>query len=350
MKQTYRAVYLAGPAAFEIKEVQVPEKLPAGYFMSDINYCAICGSDNGFWQAAIKKNVMGHEICATITDPGDTGLKVGDRVCMYPGIPCWNCEACKQGNDNICTTIYYNGYTGLSADGGYAEKYMGPAAYAYKVPGHVSSEAASLVEPLATAVHAVRQSNLKVGGKVLVIGAGPIGIYCAEVAKHAGASMVVISEYNAGRLALAQKIHPFDGYFDASDPEVNDKLRKVSGAAAGKGDGFDVVFECAASEGGYATAAAAAKSRGQVIMVGLKNKPLGIVPQVYALKELTITPSMAYTLKDFEQALELISSGAIDPAKIVTKIVTIDELQGAFDHLFKDPANTDLKILLNPNK
>jgi L-iditol 2-dehydrogenase len=348
MKETYRAAHIAGPGAFEIRETPVPETLPSGYFLSDIVYCAICGSDRGFWNAAIKKIVLGHEICATVTDPGDTALKAGDRVCMYPGVPCCACDPCKQGRDNICTTLYYNGATGLSADGGYAEKYVGPAAYAFKVPDRVSSRAASLVEPLATALHAVHRSHLKLGDKVLVIGAGPIGLYCAELAKQAGASLVFVSEYNAARLARAKELTALDGYFEASDPDLNNSLRARSGMDSVKGEGFDVIFECAASEAGYATAAATAKSCGEVILVGLSAKPLGIVPQAYALKELPIIPSMGYTLKEFDQALGMVAGGVIAPERLVTREVTLDGLQAAFDDLFKDPKNADLKILMKP--
>jgi 2-desacetyl-2-hydroxyethyl bacteriochlorophyllide A dehydrogenase len=345
MERSYRAAYLSGPSALEIREAPLPGKLASGYFLSDVNYCAICGSDRGFWNAGVKKVVLGHEICATVTDPGDTDLKAGERVCMYPGIPCWECESCRQGRDNICTTIYYNGYTGLSADGGYAEKYVGCAAYAFRVPEHVSSEAAALVEPLATAVHAVHQSHLKLGDKVLVVGAGPIGLYCGALAKKAGASLVAVSEYNSGRLAAAKRLSELDGYFEASDPDLNAKLKQ---ACSDKGEGFDVVFECAASEAGYATAAAVSKYCGEVIMVGLTAKPMGIVPQFFALKEISIIPSMGYTLKEFEQALNLIAGGAVSPEKLVTRVVSLGEIQGAFEQLFQDPANTDLKVLVKP--
>ncbi|MDR0671978.1 MAG: alcohol dehydrogenase catalytic domain-containing protein [Oscillospiraceae bacterium] len=417
MGQKYRAAYLSGPAMFEIREARAPDKLLPGYFLGDVVCCAICGSDRGFWTAGIKKNVLGHEMTVTVTDPGDTHLNAGDRVCMFPGIPCWECESCRQGRDNICTTIYYKGYTGLSADGGYAEKYMGPGAYAVKVPDHVSSQAAALTEPLATAVHAVRQSSVRLGDKVLVIGAGPIGLYCADLAKRAGASLVVISEYSASRLAEAkkrsalvtygretaiknknflgtdpicdlrnsfpqiapreapQRLDPtpvllknkvfqqinenlgcglprqptLDGYYEASDPELIAQL-KAAGGDKGNGGGFDTVFECAASAAGYATAAAVTKYAGEVIMVGLSAKPTDIVTQMYALREIRVVPSMGYTWKEFQKALALIAGGAVRPERYVTKTVGLNELQAAFEHLFHDPANADLKILVEPNQ
>lgn len=348
MSKTYRAAYLAGPAQFEVREATLPDELPSGYFESEIDYCAICGSDGPFWKAAVKKNVMGHEICATVTNPGDTGFAVGQRVTMYPGIPCGKCECCKNGMDNICTQIYYVGYAGLSADGGFAQKYVGPAKTAYKVPDNISSQAACLIEPAAVAYHAVHRSKLQVGHKVLVIGAGPLGLYCGRLAQLAGASVVAVSEYNTHRLAAAKQCTSFDGYFDASDPENNAKLREFSGAAAGKGAGFDVVFECSASEAGYATAVAAAAARGEVIMIGIKNAPLPIVSQAFALKELAILPAMAYTLNEYEQTLDMVRRGVFDPAFIVTKVVGLDGIQKAFEDLFSSSQNPDLKILVKP--
>lgn len=343
---TYQAAYLAGPAQFEIRQVPVPEKLAPSYFLADVDYCAICGSDRGFWSAGTKQVALGHEMSVTVIDPGDTDFKKGDRLAMYPGIPCWQCESCKQGMDNICTQIYYKGYSGISADGGYAQKYTGPAAYAFKLPDHVSSQAGSLIEPVATSLHAVHRSNIKLGDKVLVIGAGPIGLYCAELAKLAGASLVVISEYNKNRLEVVRERSNLDGYFLAADPDLNAKLKEVGGSG---GDGFDVIFECSASSAAYTTMMQVGKVGATAVFVGLSVKPTEFITQFFALREISIIPSMAYTIGEYKKALELISQGKITPEKYVTRIVSLDKLQSSFDELFKTPDCSDLKILVKPN-
>ena len=346
MEKTYTKVIVSGPAQFEARTATLPDPLPAGYFAGKVNCCSICGSDRGFWRSGNKDRgvSLGHEMCVTVTDPGDTDLKVGERVAIYPLKSCWECESCRQGYDNICLKMGEPGrYTGISKDGGYAQMYIGPADYAIRVPDHVSDEAAALVEPIATSYHGLRRSRLTAGCKALVVGAGPIGLYAAELAKLAGAK-VAISEFNVKRLEAAKARGDLDGYFDASDPDLNANLKAFCGDR-----GFDVVFECSGSAGGFATAIATVRIHGQVVALGVSTSPVGIVTQSYAVREVDILPSFSYTMEEFKTALDIVASGKLDPTKYVTKTVPLDQLQAAFEALFDDPNNADLKVLVKPN-
>lgn len=343
MKKTFKAVRLVGPEKFEVRDVDMPTVLPSGYFMSDVNYTSICGSDRGMWSNGAKTITIGHELSVTVTDSGDTDLKVGDRIAVFPGIPCGECEYCRNGMDNICPGIFARNYTGISADGGYAEKYMGLAKCAVKLPENVDSTAGALIEPTATAYHAIRRSGIKAGDKVLVIGAGGIGQLVAEWAEYMGASYTAITEYNPNRLMTARQIGSLNGYFEASDPDLDAKLQEASGG------GFDLVFDCAASETGYATGAAALKSMKNMVFVGTSFKPVGIVPQSFVGKETTIITSMAYTFKEFKECVQHIAAGHISPCKFVTKVVPLDAIQEAFEILFKDPNDANVKVLVKPN-
>ncbi len=343
MKKTYRAARMAGPVKLEVREVDLPRILPSGYFMSDVNYTSICGSDRGMWNGGAKTITIGHELSVTVTDPGDTDLKVGDRIAMFPAIPCGECEFCRNGMDNICPGIFARNYTGISADGGYAEKYMGPAKYAVKLPDNVESTAGALIEPTATAYHAIRRSGIKAGDKVLVIGAGGIGQLVAEWAKYMGASYTAVTEYNHNRLMTARNINSLDGYYEATDPELDAKLQEASGG------GFDLVFDCAASAAGYATGAAALKPMKKIVFVGTSFKPVGIVPQSLLGKETTVITSMSYTFEEYRECVEHVAAGHIDPCKVITKIVPLDAIQETFETLFNDPDDANVKVLVKPN-
>lgn len=344
----FKAAITTEPARFELKDFEIPEALSSGSFLSDVKYCAICGSDNQFWASArFQKIALGHELCARITDPGDTSFSVGDRVCMFPGSYCGECESCRQGNVNICTKMFAGGYTGITMNGGFASKYVGRERYALKVPDNVSSQAAAVIEPLATAFHAIRRSRIKLGDKVLVIGAGPIGLYCADLARLNGAVTVVVSEYNKARLATAEKLSSADAYYCAQDEQLNEKLKAEYGSPLG--DGFDVIIECSSSEAGYATAIKTAKKRGQVLMVGSAAKPTGIVTNDFSPMELDITPCYAYTMYEYKQCMEFVSAGILDPTKYITRIVALEDIQAAFENLFRNLSNDDLKVLIQPN-
>jgi 2-desacetyl-2-hydroxyethyl bacteriochlorophyllide A dehydrogenase len=328
----------------EIREVELPSDLRLGYFAGDVECAAICGSDRGMWKSGLKTCVLGHEFTCTVTDPGVTDLNVGERVCMFPGVPCGECPSCKQGRDNLCSVMYRRDFSGISYDGGFAQKYVGPAMYALRIPEGVSSEAAALNEPLATSLHAVRKSGVKIGDKVHVIGVGVIGILCAELAKMAGAALVTVSEFNTGRLETVKERSDFDGYFEATDPALNDKLLETSGG------GYDIVFECSGSEGGFATAIKILKPDANIIVVGSSTKPIGIIVQSFLMKETRFVASFGYTFEEFGQALQLIADGAVDPARYITRTVSLEETQDAFSKLFDSPDNVDIKIVVKPNQ
>ena len=211
------------------------------------------------------------------------------------------------------------------------------------MPVGVSDEAAALVEPVAVSFHGVCRSSLKPGQTALVVGAGPIGLYTAEVAKLAGAR-VAVSEFNTQRLESAQKRGALDGYFDASDPNLNANLRGFCGTK-----GFDVVFECSGSAGGFATASAVTKVGGQVVMLGVSMAPVGIVTQLFAMQEIDIISAFSYTQDEFSAVLDLVASGKLDPMKYVTSVIPLDQLQEKFVEMFDKPGNADLKVLVKAN-
>jgi len=334
-----KAAYLTGAKKIEIKEKEVPALQP-GYIETKVKYCAICGSDLHMWEAGQPNIVMGHEFSAEVTNPGDSDFKVGDKVTFFCGVPCYQCDMCLQGKHHLCRSLWSDDYTGINIDGGLAEKYVGLAKYAYKLPPGVSDKAGAMVEPTAVAYHAVNQANLKLGSKVLVVGGGIIGQLIGALARRSGASYVALSEINKQRMDSAKKINEFDEFFDAADPE---QIPKMMGATGG---GFDAVFECTAVSGGYMTSFVAAKPDSMVVLVGAPSNPTSVLPILVVIKELHVVGSIAYSLQEYANVIELIVKG-FDPVRYVTDVVPLADTQHSFERLVSgsDPA---IKILVEP--
>ena len=224
-----------------------------------VKYTGICGSDlhvyNGHHATAIKPVVMGHEFAGEIVEVGEDGkdrFKPGDRVAVQPFTSCNVCDTCVQGRDNVCRQLKI---LGIHIDGCFAEYVKVPLKKVYRIPENVSFRLAALTEPLAVAVHDVRRSRLAVGETALIIGGGPIGLLIALVARYAGASRVVISEPNAYRIGVAQKLG-----FEVVNPMETGSEEKLM--ALTDGEGYDVVFESSGTMPGAALMTRAAKNRG----------------------------------------------------------------------------------------
>jgi D-xylulose reductase len=160
-----------------------------------VNYTGICGSDVHYWVEGrigsfVVENpmVLGHESSGTVTQVGDAvkSVKVGDRVALEPGTPCRRCTPCLSGHYNLCDEMKFAATPPY--DGTLTGFWASPEDFCYKLPDHVTLQEGALVEPLAVAVHIVKQAEIKPGQTVVVMGAGPVGLLCCAVAKAYGAS------------------------------------------------------------------------------------------------------------------------------------------------------------------
>ena len=173
-----------------------------GSVVFKVESCGICGSDIHYWDIGQPEGlIMGHEFAGTVIDPGSrTDLKVGDKITGLPISPCGVCKACKSGNPQYCK-LTWSKAVGLSLtnNGGYAEYSSCRADMVKKLPDNVSFDQAAMVEPSSVSLHAVNLANIKEGDKVLIIGAGIIGLMCAEFAKLNGAKYIAMLETNEMR-------------------------------------------------------------------------------------------------------------------------------------------------------
>ena len=339
-----KCVKIKGVKEFEVSEINEPEN--SDKVIVDVKKCGICGSDIHNWvMGAPAGLVMGHEFCGIVTNPGSRkDLKIGDRVTALPISPCDNCEACKTGNPQYCPETWSNALgLSLTSPGALAPKTSIRPDMVLKVPDSISDEEVAMTEPTAVGLHAVNLANIKIGDKVLVIGAGIIGLVSAMFAKKAGASNVVISEANIARAEKAVALKVADKYYDAKDENM---LKKVYEDTI---KGYDVVIECCGNEPAVTSALMAVKPGGTVVLVGVATGAINIPTVVAVTRELTLKGAIAYTKEEFQTCIDLMANKEIDVLKFVSDTISLEEVQKAYERLTS--GNDDaIKILVDPNK
>ena len=329
-------VYL-GPRRMELQDA--PEPVPGpGEVLFETEAAAVCGSDlHGFREASprrIPPLVMGHEGVGRIAAVGEgiDPARIGERVVLRPILACGGCEPCREGQPNLCRS---GRLVGREISGAFAERFVVPERAAVVFPEGVPADLATLTEPLANAVH-VSTRSVREGDDVFVIGAGPIGALMARMALERGARRAFITDPIMSRLELArgQGATPLTG----DDPET------ALGEATG-GRGVDVVVDAAGFEATWALGLRAVRPGGRFEAVGLGTPSARIDLFAVAGKEIRVTGSFAWTDEDFERAIELVASSAIDTTAWFTTM-PLAEGRRAFEELVD---TTDrFKVVLVP--
>ena len=327
----------------ELSEIEAPTS-KNGSVVFKVNACGICGSDIHNWDNGEPKGlVLGHEFAGTVIDPGNReDLKVGDRITGLPISPCGVCEACKTNNPQYCRATWSEA-VGLSIEnpGGYGEISACRSDMVRKLPDNISDEEGAMVEPSSVSLHAVNLAKINENSKVLVIGAGIIGLMCAEFAKLKGAKYVAVIETNDKRGNKALSYGKVDEYYNALDEKtIPTLIEKTNG-------GFDVVFECCGNAPAVTESIMTVKPGGTIILVGVSSVPVNIPLVMTVMQEVTMQGAIAYTVQEFEECINLISERKIDVMKYVDDIVTLDKVQESLERLTngQDPA---VKILIKP--
>jgi 2-desacetyl-2-hydroxyethyl bacteriochlorophyllide A dehydrogenase len=319
-----KALVYLGPRRMELQDV--PDPTPAhGEVVIATTASAICGSDlHGFREASprrIPPLIMGHEAVGAIAEVGD-GVdpgRVGRRVVIRPILWCGACEACRAGRTNLCA---HGRLVGRDLTGGFAERFSVPASAAVDLGTDVPDDAATLVEPLANAIH-VTSRAVHPADDVLVIGAGPIGSLIARMSVERGAARVFITDLVPTRLELARAQ-------GASPIEANRAEEEVGEATGGRG--VDVVVDAVGIEASWDLGIRAVRPGGRIEVVGLGTAG-GKIDQFRMIgKEATITGSFGWVDSEFSTAVGMIEDGAIETAGWFTWS-TFAEGQQAFEEL-----------------
>lgn len=327
-----KAAVLHRPRDLRIDQIHEPSMGPRDVRVR-VRSVGICGSDVHYWRTGRigehvveKPMVLGHEASGVVEEVGAqvTSLRPGDRVALEPGVPCRRCEWCKTGRYNLCPDVVFMATPPV--DGALCEHVVSPEDFAFRIPDHVSFEAAALAEPLSVGIHACRRAGVSLGRSVFIAGAGPIGIASLMAAKAFGATRILISDVREARLAMAREL--------GATAAVNPKEVETAAALAEltEGRGVDVAIECAGAEAALADCLGAAVRGGTVVVVGLGDQERYAVPMLdLAFKELDLKGIFRY-VHTYPAALEAIASGAIDVEAMITHRFPFDDLLTGFSY------------------
>ncbi len=299
-----------------------------------VKTCGICGSDLHMTEAGTimplpSGAVMGHEFAGEVVEVGKavTHLwKPGERLAGFPVICCGEHSPCLSlALSSACPKLVPVGLG--QSPGAYAEYVRIGASSGYRLPASVSFREGAMVEPLAVGLHAVDMAKLERGATVLVIGAGPVGLAVMLWANFLGARHVIVSEKAETRKAMAARF----GATDAIDPDqpLTPQVQKIAGKAP------DVIFECVGAPGLLMNAMAEAPRGGRILVAGVCQKPDMIMPLIGIVKEIAIQFVLGYRPADFDYVIAMIASDRVDVEHMITDIVDLDALPGAFEALRK---------------
>lgn len=329
----------------EVEEVSggVPDPGPDEVLLS-MGPVGICGSDVHYWQHGrigdfILRGplVLGHESAGTVVKVGAevAHLAVGDRVALEPGYPCYKCGACLTGRYNLCPDMAFCATPPY--DGSLCQYFAHKAASCFKLPDHVTLEEGALLEPLAVAVHACRRGKLSFGQRVLVCGAGPIGLVNLMVAKSTGAR-VLITDISETRLAKARELGA-DEVYHVTSPDSRataDQLVSLFGYS-------DLTIECTGVESSIGVGIWATRPGGSYVQVGYGKPRVNFPIVAVGVKEIDIYGIFRYA-NCYPTALALVASGAVDVKKLVTHRYPLKEAVKAFE---TTKAGLGIKVIIN---
>jgi (R,R)-butanediol dehydrogenase / meso-butanediol dehydrogenase / diacetyl reductase len=320
-----------------VEEVPDPTPEPDEIVMR-VTYCAICGSDLHRYAYAMMSpgTIMGHEFSGEVVAIGThvTHWKIGDRVTRCGG-------RIDPGRDLPNMPPRYSakerGFLGLKP-GAYAEYLATPAEKVMAIPEGVSDLDSSLLEPLTVALHAVRSSKLKLGDRVMIVGAGPIGLLAQQCARRAGATQVYVSETNPARRRVAE-ILGAQAVFDPGRADVVKEIVKRTGIGA------DVAFECAGARPTLQQALESVRMGGQVVVVALAWEPVECLPVEWVGREVELKSCYAHLNSEWPISMGLLAGGEIQTRPLISKVIGLERLDATFRELL-DPGNELVQVVV----
>jgi L-iditol 2-dehydrogenase/L-gulonate 5-dehydrogenase len=340
-----RAIVLHEPNRYSLEAVDdpIPE---AGDAELRVRMVGICGTDlhvlKGHNPFVNYPLIPGHEYVGEVLNaPEDSQLKPGKRVVAYPSRGCGVCRACRDGRTIHCPKFEFVGVT--RSGGGFAEKAVAPDSQLIPLPDTIADVDATLIEPLAVAVHAVRRAGIvkdtPQAPSVVVIGGGTIGLLIGQVARRFGAASVVLSEPLAGRRALASKM----GIDALCNPAEEDLVEFV----IGKLGMVDIVFDVVATAATFLTSQTVLRPGGCLVTVGLPSKSAAIPYEMLFKKELSAVASRTYFRDDFAEAIGLISRKEIAVAPLISAVLPLADFREGVRLLESEPGKYS-KVLIDP--
>lgn len=330
-----------------LEEVPAP-KIGPGELLIKIMASGICGSDVMEWYRIHKAPlILGHEISGEVVEAGAgvNNFKPGDRVVSTHHVPCLTCHYCRNGHETVCETLL----SGTHFDpGGFCEYVRLPAINVdrgtWKIPAHLSYDAATFVEPLACILRGQRSAPVQLGGSVLVLGSGLAGLLHISLAKATGAGFIGASDISDFRLAAATRFGASQVFM--ANQEVAQQYREGN-----NGRGADLVIVCTSAKSAFEQAFAAVAKGGTILffaptMAGV-TLPLSI-NDLFWRRDITLTTTYAGGPTDCRRALELISHQRVPVAEMISHRLPLAEAAQGF--LLTAEGNNSLKVIIHPQE
>jgi len=314
-----RAAIIDTPGSVRVGDVPDPKPRERDVVVR-VGACGICGTDlhiaDGHFPPSPYPIVPGHEFAGEIVEVGANapgGFEVGDRVAVDPSLFCGYCGPCRAGHGNLCANW---GATGDTVDGAFAEYVAVPSDTCYRMPDGMTYREGALVEPVSCAVHGVRRIGVEAGERFLVIGAGTMGLIMQQLLQRAGASVTMVDR-NTERLARPRDLGAVAAVGDVT--ELNDEK-------------FDAAVDCTGAAPAIEAAFDSLRRGGRLLVFGVAPEEARVSLSPFRIynDEITIVGSMA-VLHSYGAALNLVATGAIDTASLLTDSLPLERFPEALD-------------------
>ena len=340
-----RALVLEKKGELSLREIALPLDIGADDVKIAIHTVGVCGSDVHYYTHGAIGNyivrqpmVLGHEASGTIVEVGAnvTSLKIGERVCMEPGVPNLSSRATKLGIYNVDPHVRF--WATPPVHGVLAPYAVHPAAFTYRLPDNVSFAEGAI------GMQAAARARIVPGDVAVVVGCGPIGIMIALAALAGGCSKVLISDFSAPKLKIAAQ-YPGIVPVNIGEQSLVDAVRTAT-----DGWGADIVFEASGSPKAFANLFDVVRPGGAVVLVGLPVEPVNLDVPAAISKEVRIETVFRYA-NIFDRALQLIASGKVDLKPLITGTYDFSDSIKAFERASQgNPQDVKLQILLTGEK
>jgi len=344
-----KAVVYHGPKDVRVEDVDVPA-CADDEIRAKVDACAVCGSDLKAFLVGNPRikppRVVGHEFTGLVETVGDAvaGFAVGERVVMATSVSCGACFYCRKGHRNLCAEVAPMGF---SYNGGMAEYVTIPAralqnGHVVKVPGSVAAVHAALAEPVSCCVNSLENCHIAEGDTVLVVGAGPMGIINACVAREVGAGKVIVAEINPVRLAQVERFG-FDRLVNPAEEDLAEVVKSETG-----GIGADVVIVAAPAGPPQEQALSLVRKQGTVCLFAslpVGKNMLSMDSRLIHYGEIRVVGSSDSTPPQVERAVALIAGGTMPADKLASHIMGLDDILTAYELMQSGEA---LRVVLVP--
>ena len=324
------------PREIAMEERPVPEPAPREVLV-DVTSVGVCGSDVHWYEhgrigerVAKDPLILGHESAGRVAAVGSEVTKhaVGDRVCLEPGVPCGRCRECRAGRYNLCADVSFFGTPPI--DGAFTDRVVIHEDFAFALPDDMSDDVGALMEPVSVGIWACRKAGISAGDRVLVTGAGPIGLLAMQVAKAFGATDVAISDVNDHRLEVAERTG----------------ATRVLKAGEDEPGEVDALIECSGHPAAMVAGIHALRPAGTAVIVGMGPEPTAELPlALIQTSELWLTGTFRYA-NTYPTALSLAATGRIDVEALITGHYGLEETEEALNAGQRD--ETSIKVMVHP--